>query len=137
MARHVLASKHELKENTSRLFHVAGRAIAVFNVNGEFFALNNRCPHEGASLCHGKLVSLVRSSEPGKYEVSRPNEMLQCSWHGWEFDIRTGQSWCSPSRVRAKSYAVSVRSGEELVKGPYMAETFNVMVEGEYLVIDI
>ena len=53
------------------------------------------------------------------------------SWHSWEFDIRTGQSWCDPQRLRARKYAVSVEPGARLVEGPYKAETFPVSVEGE------
>lgn len=62
---------------------------------------------------------------------------MRCSWHGWEFDLRTGKSWCDPRRVRVKNYAVSVEPGTRLVEGPYVAETFPVSVEGEYVVIEV
>ena len=44
--------------------------------------------------------------------------MVKCPWHGWEFDIRTGKSWCDPSRVRVRQYPVAVKPGTELVEGP-------------------
>ena len=63
--------------------------------------------------------------------------MVKCPWHGWEFDIKTGQSWCSPMRVRVRPYPVDVESGGELVKGPYVAERFNVSVEDDYIVVEV
>ena len=63
-------------------------------------------------------------------------EFLRCPWHGWEFDIRTGQSWCDPNSVKARPFAVTVEPGENLVKGPYVAETFPIAVEEDYLVIE-
>lgn len=137
MARHVVAAVGDIPENGSRLVEVRGRRIAVFHVAGEYFALNDRCPHEGGSLCRGRLTGLVRSSEPGTYEYSRPHEMLACSWHGWEFDIRTGQSWCDPDSIRARTYRVSVEPGEALARGPFVAETFPVAVENNYILVEV
>ena len=113
-----------------------GRAIVVFNLGGEFFALNNRCPHRGGSLCQGRQTGLVESDGPGNYRYSRPGEIIRCPWHGWEFDIRTGQSWCDPTRVRARPYTVSVQPGTRLVAGPYVAETVPVSVENDYVVVE-
>ena len=88
-------------------------------------------------MCEGILTGLIESHEPGHYEYSRPGEILRCPWHGWEFDIRTGQSWCDPDSVKARQFKVSVEPGATLVKGPYVAETFAVAVEENYLVIDL
>src|SRR5262249_11111633 len=119
-----------------KLVEVSGRAVVVYNLGGEFFALNNRCPHRGGSLFHGIQTCLVESSEPGRYKASRRGEMVKCSWHGWEFDIRTGKSWCDPSRLRIRQCPVTVRPGAELVEGPYAAETFPVRVESNYIVVE-
>ena len=62
---------------------------------------------------------------------------MRCPWHGWEFDIRTGQSWCEPATVAARRLEVTVEPGASLIKGPYVAETFSVAVEDEYLVVEI
>ena len=67
---------------------VRGRQIALFHVNEAYYALTDRCPHEGGSLCAGLLVGRLTSKGPGTYDLSRPKEFVQCSWHGWEFDIR-------------------------------------------------
>jgi nitrite reductase/ring-hydroxylating ferredoxin subunit len=137
MSRHVVAAVGEIPLNGSRKVTVKGREIAVFHVAGEYFALTDRCPHEGGSLCAGRLIGLIRSKEPGQYDYSRPNEILQCSWHGWEFDIRTGQSYCDPDSIRARTYQVKVEPGEALAKGPFVAETFPVSVEGQYIVVEV
>jgi len=105
--------------------------------DGEFFALNNRCPHRGGGLSEGRQTGLVESDGPGNYCYSRPGEIIRCPWHGWEFDIRTGQSWCDPNSTRARAFKVSVEPGATLVKGPYVAETFAVSVEEDYLVIEL
>ena len=137
MSRHIVASVGDIPENGSKLVEVKGRRIALFHVAGEYFALTDRCPHEGGSLCAGKLIGLVQSAEPGQYLYSRPHEMLQCSWHGWEFDIRTGQSYCDPDSIRARTYQVTVEPGDALAKGPFVAETFPVSVEDSYIVVEV
>jgi nitrite reductase/ring-hydroxylating ferredoxin subunit len=101
MARHVLAAADEIAPGASKLVTISGREIGVFNVNGEYFALLNLCPHAGAALCRGKVTGLVVSEEPGKYQLLRQGEMLRCPWHGWEFDIKTGRGWTdTKARVR-------------------------------------
>ena len=148
MGRHVVASIDELPPGTRKIVEVAGRQVGVFNVGGEYFALRNRCPHQGGPLCEGKTWGLARARVPGEIEYSRAGEILTCAWHGWEFDIRTGQSWCEPERLRVRRYAVSVEPGEALataddaplpgrVPGPYVAETYPITAEGRYLVVEI
>jgi len=137
MTRHVVFRRDEIPDGGQKLTTIEGRAICVFNQGGEFFALLDRCPHEGGSLCAGARIGLVQSSEPGKYEYSRRGEMIKCPWHAWEFDIRTGQSWFDPKRVRVKAFDVNVADGETLAKGPYVAESFPVSVEENYIVIEI
>jgi 3-phenylpropionate/trans-cinnamate dioxygenase ferredoxin subunit len=61
--------------------------------------------------------------------------MVRCPWHGWEFDIRTGQSWCEPAKVRARAYPTGIAAGAEVIKGPYVAETVPVTVEEQYVVV--
>ena len=136
MAKHVIASLREFPAGTRKLVDINGRKIAVFNIKGEFFALANRCPHQGGSLCAGRLTGLVEASEPGKYRYSWLGEIIRCPWHGWEFDVRTGRSWCDPSRVRARQFAVAVAAGAALIEGHYVAETFPVSVEDEYVVLE-
>jgi len=154
MSWHVVARADEIGPGQSKLVTARGREIGVFNVNGDYFALANKCPHEGASLCRGRIVGLAEADEPGKYRLSREGELLRCPWHGWEFDIRTGQSWCDPEHTRVKAYSTKVESGAELereiaagdgapgaagakAKGPYVAETFAVSVKDDYILVEV
>jgi 3-phenylpropionate/trans-cinnamate dioxygenase ferredoxin subunit len=91
----------------------------------------------GHALCEGPLIRLAQSSVPGEIGYTRLGEIIRCPWHGWEFDIRTGQSYCDPKRFRAKAYPVSVEPGSNVVKGPYVAETIKVAVESDYVVVDL
>jgi nitrite reductase/ring-hydroxylating ferredoxin subunit len=137
MSRYIVATADELPPGTRKLVTVKGRPIAIFNIEGEYFGLFNTCPHQGGSLCAGALVGLTVSSEPGTYSYSRKGEMLRCPWHGWEFDVRTGQSWCDPQTILTRSYPVEVEAGEAVVKGPYIAETVPVSVDQEYVVVEM
>jgi 3-phenylpropionate/trans-cinnamate dioxygenase ferredoxin subunit len=136
MAGHVVATVDEIPPGQRKLVEVSGRAIVIYNLAGSFFALANRCPHRGGSLFDGIQTGLVESTEPGQYRYSRPGEMVKCPWHGWEFDIRTGNSWCDPSRLRVRQYPVSVRPGAQLVEAPYVADSFPVRVENNYVVVE-
>jgi nitrite reductase/ring-hydroxylating ferredoxin subunit len=148
VARYVVARPEEIPPGGRKILTVAGRSIGVFNLDGEFFALRNRCPHQGGALCEGKLWGVLKADAPGSFQYERSREILACPWHGWEFHVRTGQSWCAPERLRVRRYEVSVEAGRSLaddpeapapglVKGPYVVETFPVSREGAYLVVDI
>jgi nitrite reductase/ring-hydroxylating ferredoxin subunit len=134
---HVVAKTDEIAPGTSKRISLRGREIALFNLAGTFFALNDRCPHESGSLCAGKIVGLAASDEPGHYKLLRDGEFVKCPWHGWEFDIRTGQSWCDPTKTKVRTYDAQVAAGADVVKGPYVAETFPVSVENDYIVIEL
>jgi nitrite reductase/ring-hydroxylating ferredoxin subunit len=135
--RHVVATVDELPPGSRKLVTVKGRQVAIFNVSGEYFGIFNLCPHQGGSLCQGALLGLTTSDEPGTYKLSRKGEMLRCPWHGWEFDVRTGQSWCAPDTIRTRSYNVEVEAGAELIKGPYIAETFPVTIDQNYVILEM
>jgi nitrite reductase/ring-hydroxylating ferredoxin subunit len=149
MARYVIATVDEIPPGQRKIVDVGGRTIGVFNVNGEFFAVLNRCPHQGGPLCLGNTHGFLRPAGVGEFVYSRAGEVLRCPWHGWEYDLRTGQSWFDPGHVLVRRYDVSVEPGaqlvaeptepgmEGLVKGPYVAETFPVSVEQQYVIVDV
>jgi nitrite reductase/ring-hydroxylating ferredoxin subunit len=72
--------------------------VALFNVGGEFYALDGVCPHQGGPL--------------GKGCLSGP--ILTCPWHGWQFDVRSGQHQLSRTLVQPK-FNVRVEGGDVLV----------------------
>ena len=152
--RHVVAEADEIAPGERKIVTVAGRSIGVFNVGGEYFALRNRCPHQGGRLCEGQLWGVLQSERPGEFDYRPNREVLACPWHGWEFHLRTGQSWCAPEKLRVSRYAVATVAGADLVagtgdqddagapapgmvKGPYVAETYPVERDGAYLVVEL
>ena len=137
MSRHVVATVGEIAPGGRKLVTVRGRPIAIFNLDGNYFGLLNRCPHQGGPMCEGKITGLVQASEPGKYLYSKRGEVIRCPWHAWEFDIRTGQSYCEPGRISTKAYAVEVADGAAVVEGPYVAETIAVSVDERYVVVEV
>jgi nitrite reductase/ring-hydroxylating ferredoxin subunit len=137
LPKYVVGTVDEIPPGSRKIVEVGGRSVGVFNVRGEYFALLNRCPHQGGPLCLGRAHGLLRSGGVGEYDYSRPGEMLRCPWHGWEYDMRTGQSWFDPRGVLVRTYDVSVAAGAELQKGPYVAETFPVSVEHEYVLVEM
>lgn len=137
MPKHVIASVAELPPGARKLVTIRGRPIAVFNLAGEFFGLLNRCPHQGGPMCEGLLTGLIEADEPGRYRYTHAGEIIRCPWHGWEFDIRTGRSWCDPAKVGVREYKVEVAPGQRVVEGPYVAETIPVSVEEDYVVVEV
>lgn len=71
----------------------AGRELALYHVNGEFYATENSCPHHGAPLAEGILCDHV----------------IECGLHGWQFDVRTGD--CLTVDEKIETYAVVVEDG--------------------------
>jgi nitrite reductase/ring-hydroxylating ferredoxin subunit len=136
MTRHVVARAADLPPGGKLLVTAGRRALCLFNLGGAFFALADRCPHAGGSLAEGRISGIVMSDGPGDYRLARAGEMVKCPFHGWEFDIRTGQSWCDPKSTRARAFATETVTGSELLKGPYVAESFPVNVEGAYVVVE-
>lgn len=149
MTRYVVAAASEIAPGARLIVEVEGRSICVFNVAGQLFAIRNRCPHQGGPLCRGELVGAVESVGPGDYTYDASRQFIRCPWHGWEFDLKTGESLFDPRRVRVRSYETQFATGEALAEGstnipepgrlggPFRAETYEVAMEEEYVVLDM
>jgi nitrite reductase (NADH) small subunit len=70
-----------------------GRQVAVFHVEGRWFAVDDACPHHGASLADGPVRGTV----------------VRCPWHDWPFDLTTGECTRAPARVA--THVVAVHDG--------------------------
>ena len=108
---HPVGGVDELRREGRRVVEVDGRRIGIISVGGDFFAVRDRCPHRGASMCQGTVAGTFVTSEPGDYVFGRQDRVIRCPWHGWEFDLDTGRSLLEPNRVGIKLYAVTVRDG--------------------------
>ena len=101
----------ELPPGTSTTVKAFGTTVAVFNVEGQVFALSNHCPHHGGPLCHGRISGAVLPSQPYEYRYGREGRVLICPWHGWEFDMESGRTIFDPA-VRVKIYEARIEKGE-------------------------
>jgi nitrite reductase/ring-hydroxylating ferredoxin subunit len=133
MARSVIVARaEEIGPGERKIVDIGGRSIGVFNIAGSYYALRNRCPHQGGPLCAGFQLGSVRSEQPGEYEFDAAPEIIRCPWHGWEFNITTGRSWFDPERTRVRSYPAGV------VEDPVPdAETYPAYREGSYVVVEL
>ena len=91
-----VARKLELPENDGTYVEVEGKGIALFNLGGEIYALDNACTHVGGPLSQGRV-------EEGEVE---------CPWHGSRFDIRTGEVRMFPAREDVATYEVRVTGND-------------------------
>lgn len=141
--RFPIAPARDIPPGTRRIVQIQNRSVGIYNVNGDYYALRNLCPHQGAPLCLGSVTGTTLPSRPGEYRFGRKGEIVRCPWHGWEFDITTGRSIFNPQRVRVKTYDVVVESegpkgsekgGETQDKRPSV-ETYEVGVESGWVVL--
>ena len=86
-----VASVDEIEPGESQAFEIGERVIAVFNDNGNFFAIDDMCPHMGASLATGFTEDCI----------------VSCPWHGWRFDVRDG-AWCDNRSLKIDAFDIRI-----------------------------
>jgi len=91
-----VAKTNEIEPGQARLVDVQGKQIALFNVDGKFFALANTCTHRGGPLAEGRDL---------RHEVT-------CPWHGARFDVRTGEVVGPPAQQAVARYGVRVTESD-------------------------
>lgn len=91
-----VATTGELKENQIKLLHVKGRRIVLARTTSGLAAFDDRCPHRGGSLADGMTACGI----------------VQCPWHGSQFDVHTGQVRAGPATDSITTYPVEERDGE-------------------------
>ena len=92
------ARKDEIPTGAIREFQVNGRTLALANVDGKFYAINNTCLHRGGPLGQGELQGKV----------------VTCPWHGWQYDVTSGKVSANPS-VGVDCYAIEMRGDDIFV----------------------
>ena len=115
----IIAREDEIPEGERIIVQVEGREIAVFNINGEVFAYTNWCLHQGGPICEGALTgtskeTFDRETLTNEFSWGREGEILNCPWHGWEYDVRTGEC-LSRSNRDLHSYPVTVKDGDVVI----------------------
>jgi len=141
MAKYVVARLSEFQPGTRRIIDADGVSVGVFSIDGEFYALRNSCPHQGAPLCRGKILAAMKASEPFQMTLGDEPEIIKCPWHGWEFNFKTGQSVFNPHKVRVRTYEVTVEQEgsvepEDEEEDPSV-ETYPVTVEDGVVIVHV
>ena len=96
-----VAKVDEIPAGSGQAFAVNGRMVAVFNEDGKFSAIDDFCPHMGASLASGYLE----------------NGTVTCPWHAWRFCIHDGK-WCDNPKIKIDAFEVRVAGDEVQVLVP-------------------
>ena len=94
MAWKELTRIEDCRAGGSREIVVGEQVVALFNIDGSFFALDGVCPHQGGPLGEGELAGCI----------------ITCPWHGWQFDVRTGQHQLSKNVVQPR-FETKVENG--------------------------
>lgn len=89
----------EVPVGTGRVFEAGGRTLAVFNVEGTFYAIDNECSHRGGPLGEGDLDGAI----------------VLCPWHAWRWDVTTGANVNNPA-VKVACYPIRERDGSLFVE---------------------
>ncbi|MBI3050934.1 non-heme iron oxygenase ferredoxin subunit [Candidatus Woesearchaeota archaeon] len=92
------ATRAEIQPGTGKVVVAAGKRIALFNVEGEFYAIDNTCPHKGSPLGEGEL----------------DGKTVSCPGHGWLFDVTTGKGRIMP--VGVSTHNVKIEGDDVLVE---------------------
>ena len=95
-----VAQTSELSPGTGKVVEADGRSIALFNVEGAYYAIDNTCPHRGGPLGEGQLTG----------------ESVTCPWHGANFNVKTGAVTRPPAVTGVRSIVVKVEAGDVLVE---------------------
>jgi 3-phenylpropionate/trans-cinnamate dioxygenase ferredoxin subunit len=94
-----VANVADIAPGTTRRVVVEGQEILICNVDGNFFAIEDVCSHDGAPLDQGEL----------------DGKCIVCPRHGATFDVRTGEALTLPAVIPLSTYAVELKDGEILV----------------------
>lgn len=111
---HYVASTSELNEGDRVVIELKGREIAVFKINGKYHAIGSHCPHMGGPCAEGMLTGLFAADDEGQLAYSRENEIICCPWHGWEFDVKTGEH-LGKTKKRLLTYDTKIIEGDVYV----------------------
>ena len=107
---------HDVKPGEPAIVQVNNLPIGIFQIAEDYYAMLNVCPHLGAPVCEGPVSGTTEGCCSGKREFNyvKENELVRCAWHGWEFDIKTGEFLVDPS-IKARTYLTSIEGDSVMV----------------------
>ena len=113
-------SRSVVDEHGRVVYDFDGREVCVFALDGEYYAYLNWCAHQGGPVCEGTVTGTTtaafdRETLETKLEYDREDEILNCPWHGWEYDLKTGEC-LSHAGAHLPSYPVDVREDRLVIE---------------------
>jgi len=117
MAEKLVGKASEFKDGDRRIVFVGDTEIGIFKDRGEFHAYSNYCLHQGGPACEGMIIAAVEErvmpdkTSRGLY-FSDTETHFVCPWHGYEYDIKTGEC-VSDRKLKLRRYKV-VQKGDEV-----------------------
>jgi nitrite reductase (NADH) small subunit len=88
--RYKVAESNEITEGGKLIVKAKEMEIGLFLIDGSYYAWRNVCPHAAAPVCLGVVRGTRMPSVVYEYEYGLDNQVLRCPWHGWEFDLKSG-----------------------------------------------
>jgi nitrite reductase/ring-hydroxylating ferredoxin subunit len=117
MAEQFVSKASEFKDGERRIVFVGDREIGVFKEHGQYYAYSNVCLHQGGPACEGLIIAKVEEKimpdmTSGGLTFSTTERHFVCPWHGYEYDIKTGE-FVGDRRQKLQSFTV-VQKGEDI-----------------------
>jgi len=114
---HRIATTEELSDDGSTVIEeIGGHEICVYRIDGEYYAVANFCPHQGAPLCEGELDGRMVPGDDGwEWQYDDEEKIVACPWHAWRFEVTTGKN-VHDDRYAVPTYDVVVRDGDIFVR---------------------
>ncbi len=115
-----VGSEADFDERSRKVIVKDALEIGVFRVNGNFYAYENHCAHQGGPVCQGQLFQRVEENlAPDRTSLgmkfSEEHTHIVCPWHGYEYDIETG-AFPANRKMRLRKFEVTLRDGDVYVE---------------------
>ena len=104
----------DFPEGQVKVVSIGRTEIGIIRWNGAIYAVGAICAHQGGPICRGVLAGRLTGAKPGDVSVQDETPVIACPWHGWEFDVATGEAiWDSSLRIR--TYPVDIADDRVVV----------------------
>jgi nitrite reductase (NADH) small subunit len=115
---HDIGPAADYPPGSKKIIDVADRSIGIFNVEGQLFAVLNRCPHALAPVCLADLTGTWLAGPPDEPQYGLQGRVLRCIWHGWEWNIETGKTVAGTDPRRLSKYPIRIEGDRVLISVP-------------------
>lgn len=118
MNKYYFAEIEDIPHNKFLIKEIKGISMGAICIDDEYHVIMNYCPHQGAEICRGKVSgTTVSKEESQKIAYCLKGQVLTCPWHGWEFNIKNGESlFASKKQMKIKKFRCEVEGDKLYVK---------------------